>query len=478
MRFRLRWTWLTVLVVIAGCSGVSEKRGAVEGVSSKSLAAGICSYKQGNGADTLLIGQIVLDKKRREHLGLVISGGVIAEIGDPNTLKAGHSDASIIECDQAFISPGFINAHEHTSYSFQFPAAGMQPNYVHRDEWREGLNGKPQLVYGKPTNEASIMAWVELRHLLHGVTTIAGSGGVAGIVKNASSPKTDTYVYVDDMQTFPYGTDVDKNFGSAPCDTDASKLGSPKFAAGVPQSVPYVPHIGEGTNCAAKLELDNYLAYVSKTPGRKFSLIHGVALTQTHLQTLRDNNVSVIWSPRSNLALYGKTVDPSWLIDAGVSVAMGTDWSISGSYNILEEMACGKNVSQAKNSRAITGPELWQMVTTEAAKALGIDKITGSITVGNTADLVIISDPDGSGISRMGSLDQSDIIAVFIDGALLAGDARRLVSPPKQMCPNSIDGKFVCIDFSKYTFTFDQMKSANANNVGLLDTSKEAACKF
>lgn len=467
-------------VAFPGCSTHSQKL-ALTG-SSHSWSApsgGGCALQRGSSPETLLVGAVVLDNHQLVRRGVLLSGGQIAAIDDADLLHRRYSEASLIVCEHAFISPGLINPHEHPAFSFQFPDPNMAPVYVHRDEWRQGLNGKPKLAY-EDTKDPAVLAWIEIRHLVHGVTTIAGSGGIAGIVKNASSanPASATYVYMVDMQTFPFGLDVDKNFGDMPCDSDPLKLGTPKLSIGTPTTAAYVPHVGEGTNCAAKLELDDYLSYVTSNPGRKYSLIHGIALTETNVQTLRANKISVIWSPRSNLALYGKTLDASWLLDAGVSVALGTDWSLSGSFNILDEMTCAKEVSQAKGTRPINGRELWRMVTIEAAAALGIESATGSIAKGKAADLVLVNDPDGVGISRLGSIDQSDIIAVLVDGVLMAGDVKRFGNRPTERCPNEVDGKFVCVDFSKYSFSFDDMKVRNAKNVDLIDTRREAGCRF
>jgi cytosine/adenosine deaminase-related metal-dependent hydrolase len=421
---------------------------------------------------------VVLDKEHLETRGLLLRDGRLLEIGDAGALRKQHSDASLIRCEHAFISPGFINAHEHTSYSFQFPDPNLSPVYVHRDEWRLGLNGKPKLTY-TDTKDPAVLAWIELRHLVSGVTTLAGSGGVKGIVKNASSanPPSQVYVYTADMQTFPFGMDVEMNFGNAACDSDASKLGVPHLGAGTPTSA-YVPHVGEGTNCAAKLEIDDYLEYVASAAARKYSLIHGLALNQAHLKTLRDKNISVIWSPRSNLALYGSTLDPTLLLDAGVSVALGTDWSLSGSFNILNEMSCARAVSEARAARPLSGRDLWQMATIEAAKAIDVDSQTGSIAIGKEADLVVVNDPEGVGIDRLGSVDQSDVIAVFVDGKLMAGDVQRFGNIPNESCPNQFDGKFLCIDISEYAPSFEELKAKNAQGVDLVDRKREAACRF
>ena len=46
----------------------------------------------------------------------------------------------------------------------------------------------------------------------------------------------------------------------------------------------------------------------------------------------------LVWSPLSNLLLYGKTSLVYDALKAGVVVSLGTDWSRSGSRNLLDEL--------------------------------------------------------------------------------------------------------------------------------------------
>src|SRR5688500_20413054 len=64
------------------------------------------------------------------------------------------------------------------------------------------------------------------------------------------------------------------------------------------------------------------------------------------------NGAKLVWSPLSNLLLYGKTAAVYDAIAAGVMVSLGTDWTPSGSPNLLTEL---KIADRALRDRAILG---------------------------------------------------------------------------------------------------------------------------
>ena len=57
--------------------------------------------------------------------------------------------------------------------------------------------------------------------------------------------------------------------------------------------------------------------------------------------------ISLIWSPRSNVALYGDTAPVTLYDRMGVNIGLGTDWLISGSMNMLRELACAASFAFA-----------------------------------------------------------------------------------------------------------------------------------
>ncbi len=471
-----RFAFLVMTVVLASCA-LQGAKGPSEAVQRATALGPQCNFDEGPNQGLILVGQLIVDQSTSILGAMYANNGTIVAIGTETEIETKYPGVTTIKCAGAYLSPGFINPHEHTSYSYGFPDPATSPIYGHRDEWRRGLNGKHKIVQPSPTNDDKLLAWIELRHLLAGVTTIAGSGAIPGMVKNVASRNAPVYRYQVDLATFPFGPKAMTEFEKYACDPNQSTPPLPAFDGNVPSTLAYVGHVGEGTNCEAKLELTFFLRYVGAHGGRKYTVIHGVALDSGHLATLKAANVSVVWSPRSNLALYGKTVDGAWLTDNGVSVALGTDWSPSGSYNVFEEMRCAQDHAKKRSTRALTGPELWSMVTGNGAESLGLAPAMGTLAVGKAADVVILNDKTGRGLADFGALTEDDVIAVVVDGKLQVANSR-YVSGSRLLaqCPNAIGTKSVCVDFSPYGFTFAQMQGANAGSVDVVGTKKQVGC--
>jgi len=422
-----------------------------------------------------MLGNTLLEKGSLAARGIYVVNGVIAEIGEPAAIAKKYPAASQLRCRNSFFSPGLINAHEHTSYSHQFPSARMAHDYQHREEWNAGGTREIKPA-SKRTDDSDEIIWVELRHLLSGVTTLVGSGQVDGVIKNINT-KYDSDLPLVDLMTFPFNPQELTKL-KLRCMHSQPGDAAIALADNFPASAPYVPHVGEGINCLAEQEVNTYLAYATNNPTRKYSLIHGVMIQPEHYQLLKNNNVSVIWSPRSNVALYGKSLDPIPLLDKGISVALGTDWSPSGSYNMFEEMRCAKAVTAARSARTVTDVELWQMATQNAAEALGVDDRLGSIAVGKAADIVVFSDAQQRGLANFSSKKVSDVMAVLVNGNLLVAERGRVQGEwIENNCRAQYGDKSICIDFEKnYHKSFADIVQKNSANVDLLALDKQVSC--
>src|SRR5204862_6065820 len=79
-------------------------------------------------------------------------------------------------------------------------------------------------------------------------------------------------------------------------------------------------------------------------------VVHGVGLEpedfyeMAHAPAARADGIGdgrgakLVWSPLSNLLLYGKTTAVYDALEAGVLVSLGTDWAPSGAANLLTEL--------------------------------------------------------------------------------------------------------------------------------------------
>ena len=152
-------------------------------------------------------------------------------------------------------------------------------------------------------------------------------------------------------------------------------------------------------------------------------LVHAVGLTAGDIYNIEPEYSKVVWSPRSNIALYGNTASISVIERAGVPMALGTDWLPSGSANLLRELACAIDLNENYFDGFFSDVQLWRMVTTNAAFVAGAQLSTGMLKAGLAGDLAVF---------RAGSLDAhsavvravpEDVVMVARGGQTLYGDA-------------------------------------------------------
>ena len=157
-------------------------------------------------------------------------------------------------------------------------------------------------------------------------------------------------------------------------------------------------HISE-----TKLETANCIKKYKKTPVEYLNDIgmfdvpviaaHCVHLSDNDIKILHDKKVNVVHNPSSNFKLASGIAPIQKLIDAGVNVALGTDGASSNNnLDMIEEMHIAALTAKIEscNPAALDAETVIKMATINGAKALKIDKKTGSLEIGKQADLIMI----------------------------------------------------------------------------------------
>jgi cytosine/adenosine deaminase-related metal-dependent hydrolase len=132
--------------------------------------------------------------------------------------------------------------------------------------------------------------------------------------------------------------------------------------------------------------------------GPKSSLAHFVWCTDQDIELAAERGVNVVNNPVSNLLL-GSGLQPTWrMLEAGVSVGLGSDGCSGNAISLLEQAKFSmllSRISQPDCDRWITAPQALRMATAGGAAVLGEPQALGAIRVGNHADLAVInlSDP-------------------------------------------------------------------------------------
>jgi len=338
----------------------------------------------GEGDELLLRGDVLTP-------GAVLEGGVVRLDASGTILCVGcrcdGAAARELTCPDAVVSPAFVNPHDHVAYAEEAPRPPSAERYEHRHDWRLGLEGHTKIAYEGGAAPV-VRAAHELRMLLSGVTALAGGAGHEGLVRNPdlSGLGEGLPAAPADSETFPLD-DADGRLIENGCGYGSGHA----RASDVEGAGAYLAHLGEGIDRAAENELDCALSSDFGLIEPTTAVVHAVAVRADRAAALGARHAAVVWSPRSNLVLYGNTAPVPLLLRSGVEVALGTDWLLTGSMNVLRELDCARRVSTGYFDGALDDFTLWTMATRAAARAVGAGSALGRLAPGYLGDMVVIA---------------------------------------------------------------------------------------
>lgn len=394
----------------------------------------------------LLRGRVVQPDGTSPDRYLLIRDGVIESIS--RRRPPGTSGMACLETGfQDWIFPGLLDLHSHAAYNllpiWDGPGFPYDNRFVWRDEDDYKLHIRRMMDYlhtpdpghgaGSEAEDAArqrahqraLATFAELQAIAGGTTTLQESHSLekeAGLLENVLCRGT---ADAGDLGFDPAGRVLSVVDFFKP-----DENGEPEVVSYVdredPNLPPYVPleiyrrdrdagsllgtlvHLAEGrSGFASEAGVDRYsraefeafkshpavadAAAVRRSP---LAIIHGCGIDTDdpeHLAFLREREISVIWSPVSNLLLYGETLDVEKLVRAGINVALGSDWSPSGSKHVWEEAKFARFFFEAIGS-LVSDVQLFQMVTANAARCLRAERL-GRLEEGCLADLFILRSP-------------------------------------------------------------------------------------
>ncbi len=124
----------------------------------------------------------------------------------------------------------------------------------------------------------------------------------------------------------------------------------------------------------------------------KMLAVHCVNLTEKDIRRFAKYGVSISHNPAPNLYL-GSGIPPiPESLDAGVNVALGTDGAASNnSTDMLETMKLAALIQKGihRDASVITADQVIRMATCGGAKAIGMEKLTGTLEEGKKADMIL-----------------------------------------------------------------------------------------
>ena len=127
--------------------------------------------------------------------------------------------------------------------------------------------------------------------------------------------------------------------------------------------------------------------------GPSLVAVHAVHLDNAEIDLLAKQGASVVHCPSSNLKLASGFAPIHSLLTKGVNVALGTDGAASNNrLDMFQEMRTAALLAKAvgDDAQAMPAHTALRAATLCGARALGMEKVTGSIEPGKAADLIAV----------------------------------------------------------------------------------------
>ncbi len=345
---------------------------------------------------------------------LYIGRGLIDAVLPAGTPRPpGHEDTPVVRTGGT-VYPGLIELHNHLPYDV-LPLWRIPRRYGNRSDWGGRVNPAyrtlvtgPMTVLGEdPGLMPAVVRYVEAKALVNGTTT---SQGIA-LFSNTGSRR----MYRGIVRNVE-ATDDPALPEAASRIADVEAADARRFLTRLQQPHRLLLHLAEGTDEEARghfqaLEFERgRWAITDNLVG-----IHCTGLSAEDFTVFAGHGGSMVWSPLSNLLLYGSTADIAAARRTGMLIGLGSDWSVSGSKGLLGELKAARLASAAAGG-VFGDRDLVAMATRDAAAILRWEHTLGSLRPGMRADLVAVAGADGDPYTALIDARDRDIVLVAIDG--------------------------------------------------------------
>ncbi len=358
---------------------------------------------------------------------LITPGGIVADgtvlVRQGKIVAAGAQvdiPANVIVIDtHGVIAPGLIDLHNHLTYNI-FPRWHPIEEFGNRYDWQQKpiyktLIESPHAAMVADGLECEMERYAEVKALSEGETSAVGSltnACSAGLVRNLDTEAEWHVAY----NVFPL-------------QMAEGELAPIRQQLATHQLHAFLIHLNEGghEDASAAREFSMLKGRNLLLPG--VAIIHGVALQPEMFTEMAAHGVSLIWSPRSNLELYGSTADVAAAKAAKVKIALAPDWSPTGSDGLLAELNYAAAWNEAQEPHPFTDRELVSMATSTAADLIGASDRLGALQPGHDADLLVIrpeADERHDAWWTVSHATAGQVKLVTVGGAPLYGDPELL----------------------------------------------------
>ncbi len=391
-----------------------------------------CQVTAGD-ASLLLRGAVLVPGDVLDNGQLLIDAtGTIVCAACDCSAAPGFASATRVDCADGVIAPGLINGNDLLNFTHDDPGIWGDERFEHRHDWRLGQNGHTDIPAPGGASAAQVR-WGELRQLFAGATSMRGNTSQAGLVRNLDTASTEGLTsasWVDD--NFPLG-----DTGGARLDGSCAYPSLPT----APIGAPYWIDVAEGIDATAHNEFvclsDGGGTHGGVDVIAGAMLADAIAITPADVAEIAAAGASVVWSPRSNLALYGRTAPITELHRRGVPLVLGTDWIVTGSMSMSRELACADAYNRHFLAGRLSDEELVNAAARNAAIASAMDDEIGVLATGRKADIAVFARAGRDHLRAVIESSPARIALVLRAGKPLLGENDALASWPGGICSDA-----------------------------------------
>jgi len=364
---------------------------------------------------------IVTPDETIKNAGISIQGDKIERVSGGPVRGVDAFDAG-----DTVLAPGLINAHDHLLGTY-YPKVGNGP-YENWLPWDNDLKSAPVYEERQQIENRDLYLLGAYRNLVSGVTIVSDH-----IPHFVSEPFLDM-LPVKAIREYALAHSV-ASFALAWGDEIAVE-----YQKAIDKDIPFITHIAEGFDDETKQDL--------KTLERRGGLgdhsvlVHGIAFTESDIETIKKKGASVVWCGDSNTFMFNATANVKKMLEAGVNLCIGTDSPMSGGLNLLFEMKFDKDYYTKTYGAELSDERIVKMVTSNPAHAFKLKK-NGHIKPGYLADFALFAKKSANPYSTIVQAEIRDVELVVVNGRPAFGSARfrGLFDSQKVACQEvTIDG--------------------------------------
>ncbi|RLC03902.1 MAG: amidohydrolase [Deltaproteobacteria bacterium] len=393
-----------------------------------------------------------------EGLPVIEDGAVLIKDGAIEACGATSEFSNInvkahISADKKIIMPGLINCHTHMPMSMfrgladdlpldiwlnehVFPAEAKHVNPESVEKW--SLHSCHEMLLSGTTTCCDGYFYedkVAKAVLESGIRAVVGQGVIDFPAPGVPNPEENVQAAVEFVNRFK---DVSPRlypsiFCHTPYTCSKETLTAAKKAASS-LGVLFQIHVAETKDEVkmiqglGKMSIVEYLESIGILD-EKTLLVHSVWINDNDISIIMKNGAGVVHCPESNMKLASGIAPVPKLIERGVPVGLGTDGCASNNdHDLFGEMDMAAKLHKVAllDPCVMDARTTLKMATTQGAKAIGLDSITGSIEKGKRADIILV-DMDKPHVTPMYdpysslvySAKASDVSLVMVEGKIL-----------------------------------------------------------